>query len=114
MIDKKQIKKRIYGDKIQFKKLEILDIEENVLSLQIRRLKAGELQVLMQDLSKGKTMEELQQDEKDMQEFVSGLIKNLVYLDGELLFETEDDMLSMDAIVFTQISNGVINILNIA
>lgn len=114
MIDKKQIKKRIYGDKIQFKKLEILDIEENVLSLQIRRLKAGELQVLMQDLSKGKTMEELQQNEKDMQEFVSGLIKNLVYLDGELLFETEDDMLSMDAIVFTQISNGVINILNIA
>lgn len=114
MSNKKEIKKRIYGDKIQFRNLEILDIDDEVLSLQIRRLKAHELNTLMKDLSKGKSMEEIQKNEEDMQEFMSGLVKALVYIDGALLFENDEDILEIDAIVFTQIANGVMSYLEIA
>lgn len=110
---KKDIKKKIYGDKLQFKKLEILDINDEVLSLQIRRLKANELNGLMQELSNGKSLEEIEKNEEDMKNLISGLMKSLIYLEGNLLFENDEDMLEMDAIVFIQISNGVMNYINI-
>jgi len=114
MTNKEKIKKKIYGDKIIFTKFSIKDIDDELIELQIRRLKAGELNTLLKDLSGGKTLEEIQADEAEMQKFLTELIKALVYADNVKLFDAIDDVLELDALIYTQIANNVMNFLNFA
>lgn len=114
MTKKDKIKKKIYGDKIIFTNFNVKDVDDEVIELQIRRLKANELNTLLKDLTNGQPLEEIQKNEEKMQEFLSGLIKTLVYADNVKLFEDDDEVLELDAMIYTQIANSIMNFLNFA